>query len=280
VLHRLQGDADATVATVAARREATLGPAAPGRVAIRALGELEVVVDGSDVGGPLFRRERVRALLGLLVVRRSVRRADAAATLWPDHDDAAANLRVTLNYLLNVLEPGRHSKAPSFYVRQERDHLVLAQDPALEVDLWEFDAAVERAAQAERSATPTAVLHALVPAVERWRGTLLSDLSASEWLDFERLRVNATYIRSALRAGELLAADDELDGAQGMAERVIDVDPWNEPAYRLFASVQLDRGARTAAREVLEHLQKRLAELGVAPESATIDLLERCSRAR
>ena len=50
-----------------------------------------------------------------------------------------------------------------------------------------------------------------------------------------------------------------------MAERVIEVDPWNEPAYRLLASVQLEWGGRTAAHEVLEHLQKRLAELGVAP---------------
>jgi LuxR family maltose regulon positive regulatory protein len=280
VLRRLQEVGDPAVATVAERREATLGPAAPGRVAIHALGELEVVVHGSDVDGSLFRRERVRALLGLLVVRRSIRRADAAAMLWPDHDDAAANLRVTLNYLLNLLEPGRHAKAPSFFVRQDRDQLVLAQDPALDVDVWEFEAAVERAAQAERGGAPTAVLHALVPAIERWRGPLLADLSASEWLDFERLRLTAIYVRSALRAGELLAADDELGGAEVMAERVIAIDPWNEPAYRLFASVQLERGARTAAREALEHLHKRLLELGAAPEPATVDLLERCTRAR
>ena len=59
---------------------------------LRALGELEVDVDGDVLDGPLFRRERVRALLGLLVVRRSVRRGDAAATLWPDRDDDAGNL--------------------------------------------------------------------------------------------------------------------------------------------------------------------------------------------
>ena len=80
-----------------------------------------------------------------------------------------------------------------------------------------------------------------------------------------------------MRAGELLAADHALDGAEVMAERVIAVDPWNEAAYRLLASVQLERGARSAAREVLEHLRKRLVELGVAPEPATLDLLERCT---
>jgi DNA-binding SARP family transcriptional activator len=280
VLRRLRTDDDPAVAAAAAQRETTLGPAAPGRVDVRALGELEVIVDGGEAEGSLFRRERVRALLGLLVLRRSVRRADAAATLWPDHDDDGANLRVTLNYLLNLLEPGRHPKAPSFFVRQDRDQLVLVQDPALDVDLWRFEAEVERAARAERSATPAAVLDALVRAVGWWRGPLLSDLSASEWLDFERLRLTTTYVRCALRAGELLAADRALDGAEVMAERAIAADPWNEPAYRLLASIQLERGARTGAREVLEHLHKRLAEIGATPEPATIDLLERCTRGR
>ena len=280
VLRRLQDDNDPEVATAAKRREESLAPAAPGRVRIRALGELEVDVDGDDADGALFRRERVRALLGLLIVRRSVRRTDAAAMLWPDHDGAAGNLRVTLNYLLNLLEPGRHSKTPSFFVRQDRDHLALVQDPALSVDLWEFDAAVERAAHAERSAMPTGVLDALLPAIECWRGPLLTDLASSEWLDFERLRLTTVYVRSALRAGELLAADHVLDGAERMAERVVAVDPWNEAAYRLLASTQLQRGSHFGAREVLEHLQQRLVELGVRPEPATIDLLERCARPR
>ena len=187
---------------------------------------------------------------------------------------------VTLNYLLKLLEPSRSSKAPSFFVRQDRDQLVLAHDPALHVDLWEFESAVERAAHAERSAMPAGVLDALVPAIEAWRGPLLADLGASEWLDFERLQLTTTYVRSALRAGELLAADHVRDGAEVMAGRVIVVDPWNEAAYRLLASVQLDRGSRSGARDVLEHLQKRLAELGVEPEAATIDLLERSTPTR
>jgi DNA-binding SARP family transcriptional activator len=91
------------------------------------------------------------------------------------------------------------------------------------------------------------------------------------------LQLTTTYVRSALRAGELLAAHHDLEGAEAMAERVIVVDPWREAAYRLLAMIQLERGARSAAREVLEHLQKRLVELGVAPEPATVDLLERCA---
>ena len=278
VLRQLRTDADPAIAAAATKWDTTLGPVAPGRVSLRALGNLEVDVDGGD--DSLFRRERVRALLGLLVVRRSVQRADAAATLWPDHEDAAANLRVTLNYLLNLLEPGRRRNTPSFFVRQERDQLMLVRDPALDVDLWEFEAAVERAARAERFSSPTGVIEALVAAVERWRGPLCADLGSFEWLDFERLRLTSIYLRSALRAGELLAADHAHDGAEAMAERVIAVDPWNEAAHRLLASVQLERGARSAARDMIDRVRSRLAELGVTPERATLDLLDRCAPVR
>jgi len=58
------------------------------------------------------------------------------------------------------------------------------------------------------------------------------------------------------------------------------VDPWNEAAYRLLASIELERGSRSGAREVLDHLRKRLVELGVEPEPATRDLLDRCVGAR
>ena len=276
VLHTLEADTDAAVAATAAHHSATLGPTAPGRVSIRALGDLAVAVDGLDTDHPLFRRERVRELLGLLIVRRSIRRADAAATLWPDHDDGA-NLRVTLTYLLKVLEPDRSSKAPSFFVRHDRDHLALAHDPALTVDVWEFERAIECATHGERRSTPAAVLAALVPAVELWRGPLLADLGSSEWLDFERVRLNAIYARSAMRAGELLAAAGEPDGAAAMAERVITVDPWNEPAYRLLASTLQVRGERSSAREVLTHLCTRLDELSARPEPATLELLARCA---
>jgi DNA-binding SARP family transcriptional activator len=128
--------------------------------------------------------------------------------------------------------------------------------------------------------TPIGVLDALVPAVERWRGPLCADLGAADWLDFERIRLTASYARSALRAGELLAADHDLHGAEVMAGRVVDVDPWSEAAYRLLASVQLARGSRSGARDVLDHLRTRLDELGVRPEPATLDLIARCAPAR
>ena len=69
------------------------------------------------------------------------------------------------------------------------------------------------------------MLAALLPAIDRWRGLPYEDVAGHEWLDFERIRLGTLYIRASLRAGELLAADRELDHAEVMARRVVMADP-------------------------------------------------------
>ena len=61
---------------------------------------------------PDWRRAHVHALMLLLVVRSELRREEAGALLWPDLDDkkAAANLRLTLHYLQNVLNLTRRPR--------------------------------------------------------------------------------------------------------------------------------------------------------------------------
>jgi DNA-binding SARP family transcriptional activator len=278
VLRALAASPACAVATTAARFVATLPRAAPDPLTVRVLGSLEVDVAGVRSGAPELRRERVRSLLGLLVVRRSVRRVEAADILWPDlgSDQALGNLRVTLTHLLRLIEPRREKNAPSFFIHQENDSLTLHDDPALRVDLWEFEAAAAEAEELDRSGAPSLALEAHIHAVELWRGDLLADLASPEWLDFDRIRLGTMFLRAALRAGELLAARHEHGHAVVMAERAIAADPWAEAAYRLLASIQLERGDRSAARRVLEHLDSVLGQLGVQPGPETAALRQRC----
>jgi LuxR family maltose regulon positive regulatory protein len=278
VLRRLAGSPVTAVARSAAAIGASMPPAAPDPIAIRVLGPLEIDVDGVSSAAPALRRERVRSLLGLLVVRRSVRRVEAAGLLWPDLEDepALANLRVTLTHLVKLLEPRRDRSDRPFFVHAEPDRLTLRADPALGVDAWEFEAAVAEAEELEREGAPSLALDALVRAVGYWRGELLSDLGAQEWLDFDRLRLGTVFVRSALRAGELLAAHHELAHAAAMAERAIAADRWSEAGYRLLVTVHLERGDRSAARRVLAHLDQVLDELGVEAGPETELLRNRC----
>ena len=104
--------------------------------------------DDRPVDHPHWRRERVRALLLLLLARGGGTREELAGALWPDLDTPGAlrNLRVTLSYLLAVLEPDRPDGAPSFFVRAEGPSLRLVTDGWLTVDSHAFDALVDRAA--------------------------------------------------------------------------------------------------------------------------------------
>jgi DNA-binding SARP family transcriptional activator len=220
----------------------------------------------------------VRSLLGLLVVRRSVLRSEAADLLWPDlqEDAALANLRVTLTHLLKLLEPHRDKDVAPFFVLAEPDQLSLRSGPELRVDAWEFEAAIAEAESLERSGAASLALDTYARAVGYWRGELLSDLGSQEWLDFDRIRLATLFVRGALRAGELYAARRDDAAAAAMAERVIAADRWNEAGYRLLISVHLGRGDHSAARRVLGHLDAVLLELGVAPGPETERLRTRC----
>ncbi len=156
VVRRFAGSTDPEVARIGAEFSVLLGPAASDRVALRVLGPFEVDVDGLPSDASALRRERVRALLGLLVLRRSVRRDEAAGALWPGLDDEPAmrNLRVTLTHLLKLIEPSRERGAPSYFIHQERERLTLREDPALSVDLWDFEWAMAEAERFERAGAP------------------------------------------------------------------------------------------------------------------------------
>ncbi len=277
VFERFAAHPDPVVAAAAAAFLAALPPPAPEPLTFRVLGPLEVDVGGVRSSAPELRRERVRSLLGLLVVRGSIRRLEAATILWPDlaEDQALGNLRVTLTHLLRLLEPGRARNAPSSFVRQEHDTLTLVCDEGTTVDAWEFEAALAEAEQLERAGAPSLAVDAYERAVGLWRGELLADLGPVDWLGFDRLRLGTAFVRAALRAGELLAARGDLRPAAVMAERAIAADRWAEAAYRLRASIELSRGDRAAARRVLEHLAEVLADLGVAPDRETEALRQR-----
>ncbi|MEP7160099.1 MAG: BTAD domain-containing putative transcriptional regulator [Dermatophilaceae bacterium] len=259
-----------------ARRLLSLMPRRPsGALVIRVLGPLTLLRDGVDVVDADLRRERVRRLLGLLAVRRSVTRHGAAALMWPDlpDADAARNLRVTLNYLRRVLEPDRDDRDPPYYLRGAGSTIELAGE-GLEVDLWAFREHIETAERAEARRLPSVSLEANLRAVDSYAGDLLADLSGED-LDRDRDLLRRQFVGAALRAGNLLLALGDTTRPEELAERALSVEPWSEQAYQLLAGVLLDRDDRAGARRVLDRGFDMLSELGLGASVATVDLSDR-----
>jgi LuxR family transcriptional regulator, maltose regulon positive regulatory protein len=244
-------------------------PAAPLELGL--LGPTTLRRAGRPVDHPHWRRERVRALLLLLMTRGGGTREELAGALWPDLDAPAAlrNLRVTLSYLLGVLEPERADGAPSCFVRTEGNGLRLTGQEWLRVDAWEMERLLDRAAQAESLGEPSAALDSYREAVALYRGPYLTDAGYEEWALPHRDRLVARFVAGAVRAGELTLAAGDPDEALQLASRALEAEPWSEPAHRLAVAAHVARGDRAAARRAMDTCLRQLDELGVPPTEDT-----------
>jgi LuxR family transcriptional regulator, maltose regulon positive regulatory protein len=244
-------------------------PPAPLEVGV--LGPTTLRRDGRVVEHPHWRRERVRALLLLLLARGGGAREEIAGALWPDLDEEAAgrNLRVTLSYLLAVLEPDREEGAPSFYVRSEGASLRLAGHEWLQVDAWDMERLLDAADAADRAGEPSSALTHYREAVALYRGPYLAEAGYEQWALPHRDRLSARFVVGAVRAGELTLAGDNADEALRLAARALEVEPYSEPAHRLVVAAHAAHGDLAAARRAIDTCLQQLDELGVTPTEDT-----------
>jgi DNA-binding SARP family transcriptional activator len=246
-----------------------------GHLGLRLLGPIELDRDGLAVSAPDWRRERVRLLLAYLALHRNASREQVADDLWPalDAEAQSRNLRVTLTYLLRVLEPDRAPRAASYLVHQQADRLALRTGGALAIDVWEFDEAARRAADANEAGTPAVALDHALRAVELWRGEP-TDLVSQPWALAPLEERRRRFAALATRAGELLLARGSAEGAQALAERALAVDPWLEAAHRLVVAANHALGDDLSARRALTRYRDAVREIGLDPDESTL-MIER-----
>ena len=243
---------------------------------LRLLGTERLVLGDVESDHEDWRRERVRSLLGYLVVHPETTRDAVMAALWPDASEDAGrrNLRSTLNLLLGVLEPGRAGGDAAYFVRSDGNRLRLAGHDRLDIDVWRFDSLVDEAEQLEADGAPSLALECLVEAAELYQGDLLAGIQEGEWLHLERQRLHVRFVNAAVRCGELLLAHDRVDEAVKLASHTTQVEPWSEPAHRTLVAAHLQRGDRAAAHRAMQRCREVLEELG-GPVEETTAMLER-----
>ena len=243
----------------AAAKEVAASTPSPPRSAVRlgVLGQATVWHDHHISADPHWRRERVRALLTTLILRPTTTREQLAGLLWPDIDMAAAakNLRTTLNYLHNVLEPQRGSGEATWCVQVDGSTVRL--NPRLDVDLWEFRALLDDADAAERRGRPDEALPKLLDALTIWRGDLAEDLDL-ESLELERIHLRSRFVRASCRATELLTATGRPEQAIEIAQPALEIDRWHEATYLALADAYTAIGDHTSARAVRDRAEVNL----------------------
>jgi LuxR family maltose regulon positive regulatory protein len=263
-------------AAVQILRERPVRPSAV--VSVTVLGPLEVRRDGAPVQSEHLRRSRVRELLCYLVLARRARRETIEALLWPDASDPAHNLRVTLGYLNQVLEPDRPRGRRPFFVDAGGPWLALAVDDHLFVDAWQLERHLDRADDAERRSDPAAALAEYRSLLSLWTGEPFADVPYASWAEPARFRLRDRFVTAAVRAGELWLGAGDVEDARRAAERLLEVEPASEPGHRLLARCHELLGDPATGRDVLRRLRALLAELDVEPDRTTKALEDRLRR--
>jgi LuxR family transcriptional regulator, maltose regulon positive regulatory protein len=134
---------------------------------------------------------------------------------------------------------------------------------------------VARAARAEADGTPSLALEHNLAAVALYRGEAHDGVADADWIALEREHYRSRFVAAATRAGELLVGRGDVDQAERVARRAVEVDPWAEDAYAVLVSVALARGDRAAARRTLDLALAALADLDVEPSEETLRLRRR-----
>lgn len=223
------------------------------RLELRLLGRFAVAVDGTDVPAerwPSLRATQLVQILSLAPQRR-LPRDQVIEALWPqlEPEAGAANLRKAAHHARQAL--GRH------------DSLVLHGG---EVSLWPHGTVVVDVDAFDQTATAALARRdrgTCEEAAAAYGGDLLPGSPYEAWTEPTRERLRARFI--------------ELLRASAQWERLVRVEPTDEPAHRELMAHELDAGNRAAAVRWYAHLREALQqELGVTPDRDTEALYQRC----
>jgi len=212
------------------------------------------------------------ALLAYMARRGgTVPRESLMALFWPDHGDAQAraSLRQTLSAIRRDLGEGSAA-----LVSAGAQSVGIAAD-GVEIDATRFDRITRAGDPAE-----------LAAALELWRGEFLEGIGPvtpefDRWAEAERGALRSGLETVLLRLSDAQSAAGRTEESIATALRLLVLDPLQEHVHRRVIAAYRQLHRYDAALRQFETLRSVLqAELGVAPEPATLDLVREVRRQR
>jgi DNA-binding SARP family transcriptional activator/tetratricopeptide (TPR) repeat protein len=224
-----------------------------GGVRIELLGRFRVVVGGDVVVSDVWPGRRAAELVQLLALAEGQRltRDQVIEALWPrlSIEAGAANLRKAAHH-------ARQALGSSEAVVLRGGQVALFPSRPVETDAGQFDVQSDAAlASGDAAACDTAA--------SAYTGDLLPESLYEEWTQAPRERLRSRYV--------------ELLRSSGQWERLVEVEPTDEPAYRELMRRELAGGSRPAAIRWYGRLRTALQrELGILPSDETEAIYDQC----
>jgi DNA-binding SARP family transcriptional activator/tetratricopeptide (TPR) repeat protein len=217
------------------------------------LGRFRVAVAGNDVRADAWPGRRAAELVQLLALAegRRLPREQVIEALWPHlgPDAGAANLRKAAHH-------ARQALADPDAVVLRGGQVALFPSRLVQTDAGRFESEA-RAALTGRDAAACAV------AASAYAGELLPEARYEEWTQAPREHLRSRHVELLRRSGQW--------------ERVVEIEPTDEPAYRELMRRELAAGSRPAAIRCYGRLRTALRrELGIRPSRETEAIYEEC----
>ncbi|MDD9902525.1 MAG: BTAD domain-containing putative transcriptional regulator [Rhodospirillaceae bacterium] len=225
---------------------------------------------GTD--GPPLPTRKAEALCAYLAVSagQAQRRDKLAALLWPDRGDAQA--RHSLAQTLYVI---RRSFGESGRAALVSDSRTVMLDPTLaEIDTARLDSLATSEGTAPQEIASL------------YGGALLEGVQFvsepfEDWLSSERQRLHSVAVTGFSRLLEWQRDTNDLDGAIGTAQRLLQLDGLQEPVHRTLMQLFAKSGRYDAMIQQYQACGTLLhRELDVTPEKETRDLYDALLAAR
>jgi len=261
-----------TMARESARRMMSRDSAASkAALAVRALGPLQIVLDGAELDGVASSGRSRELLVFLLTQSSGATKEQIGAALWPDADAAKLrnNFHVTIHRLRKILG------AAEWVVAQgERYSIDRARGVDFDADTFEREVKASTRLLGKNADAASRLSRAL----ELYRGDFLAGVSTGEWAEEIRGRMRHLYCDALNALAKVRMDSGDARGAAEVYERLVAFDAVDEDAARGLMLSLAKQGDRNGASRVYKRLVDTLRrQLDAAPEPRTVKLHDEIS---
>jgi DNA-binding SARP family transcriptional activator len=233
-------------------------------VAVQSLGRFRVHRHGEPIPLAAWQSRKARELFKILLARRGrpATRDYLMETLWPDQDPGPLGnrLSVLLSTVRAVLDPEKEYE-PDRFVAGDKSAVWLQTDD-LAVDVDRFLAAAAEALAA-RSANGEGAQARLAAAEALYSGDFLEEDVYEDWAIALREEARAAYVEVTRALAEEAAAARDAGAASRYYLRILERDPYDEPAHLGLVGALEGAGRHGEARRCFRAYCARMDEIGV-----------------